>query len=446
MGADKKLSPGRPGDALLKKFYKNEKEIFLNFYNVICPLIGVGTRPPGDSVPGRPRDWTLRGRFFILFQIIYVLDKLFSLFGKDVMKNLAIIFTHASSSEIKALEVLNSSNSPFRKYLGSVDQYRYFPFDSKIYLTEVKSDNKNYLEEQYNKVVKNFGEFFKYIVGLQSISLESTKKVIKDRLHIKNNIINLTADLSETMVKIKSAVHNENVLTELKLELKEKENSTVPLEEYEDTIVESEVIDEVVNCEKGWYVLYCNACTKICHKKCKGSKEGWSSSTYGCEMISTFGSKCSECKCLDTAHSFKNNYTVKKDIKKNKKVKKYRENKDAINKREEIIKKLKTDVENLETRLRLLNTEISSSLMNVINITFQLALKDDELNNIALKKDKKYGFTQKVIEENISEDNKTEVFNEIINTLPDIENICSDQETKKRKVDEIQSKIKITKN
>ena len=48
-------------------------------------------------------------------------------------------------------------------------------------------------------------------------------------------------------------------------------------------------------------------------------------------------------------------------------------------------------------------------IIETINITLQLALKDDELNNIALKKDKKYGFTQKDIKENINEENKTEV-------------------------------------
>ena len=222
-------------------------------------------------------------------RLVYVLDKLFSLFGNDVVRNLIIIFTHASSSEIKALEVVNSSQSPFRKYLVSVDKYKYFSFDSKIYFTEIKSDNKIYLEEQYKKVVKNFREFFKYIFGLNIISLESTKKVIKDRLHIKNNIINLISHLSETMVKIKSSVYNENTLIQLKLELKEKENSKIPSEEYEDTIIESEVIDEFKNCEEGWYVLYYNICKKVCHKKCKGPKEGWNSTTYGCDMISTFG-------------------------------------------------------------------------------------------------------------------------------------------------------------
>ena len=74
-------------------------------------------------------------------RLVYVSDNPFSLFGNDVMRNLLIIFTHASSNEIKALEVQNSSQSPFRKYLGSVDKYKYFSFDSKIYFTEIKSDN-----------------------------------------------------------------------------------------------------------------------------------------------------------------------------------------------------------------------------------------------------------------------------------------------------------------
>ena len=114
------------------------------------------------------------------FRIIYAFEKLFSLFGKDVMRNIVIIFTHASSGEIKALDIFNSPESPFRKYLGSVDQYKYFAFDSSVYFTEINSENKIYFETQYNNVVKNFEKFLSYIFGLQSISLEATKTVIND--------------------------------------------------------------------------------------------------------------------------------------------------------------------------------------------------------------------------------------------------------------------------
>ena len=126
-------------------------------------------------------------------------------------------------------------------------------------------------------------------------------------------------------------------------------------------------------------------------------------------------------------------------------MKKFRENKNAIDNKEETMKTMKENIEKLETKLRLINIEVTSTLMDAINITYQLALKDDELNNIALKKDKKYGFTQKVIQENIDKENKSEVFDEIINTLPNIENICQNQESKKNKVKEIQEKLKIQK-
>ena len=376
-------------------------------------------------------------------RVKYVLDKLLSLFGKDVMRNIVIIFTHVpTTGEIKAMDVISSSDSPFSKIMGSLDNYKYFPFDSKVYFT---SDDISRLEIQFNDNLKNFDEFFKYIFGLQSISLEATKQVIKNRLHIRNNILNLTTHLKDIMLKIQSALFNEKELSKMKNQFYELKNSEIPLEAYEDIIIESSVIDEEKKCESGWYVLYCNTCKKVCHQKCKGAKEGWSSSTYGCDMISTFGSKCSECNCLDTSHSFKDSYTIKKEVKNEKKVKKFRENKNAIDNKEETMKTMKENIEKLETKLRLINIEVTSTLMDAINITYQLALKDDELNNIALKKDKKYGFTQKVIQENIDKENKSEVFDEIINTLPNIENICQNQESKKNKVKEIQEKLKIQK-
>ena len=378
------------------------------------------------------------------FRVKYFLDKLLSLFGKDVMRNIVIIFTHVLSiGEIKALEVINSSDSPFIKYMGSLDNCKYFSFDSRVYFT---SDDISGLEMQFNNNVKNFDEFFKYIFGLQRISLESTKQVIKNRLHIKNNILNLTTHLKDIMLKIQSALFNEKELSKIKNQFYVLKNSKIPLEAYEDIIIESSVIDEEKKCESGWYILHCNNCKKVCHQKCKGAKEGWSSSTYGCDMISTFGSKCSECNCLDTSHSFKDSYTIKKEVKNGKKVKKYRENKNAIDNKEETMKTMKENIEKLETKLRLINIEVTSTLMDAINITYQLALKDDELNNIALKKDKKYGFTQKVIQENIDKENKSEVFDEIINTLPNIENICQNQESKKNKAKEIHEKIKNQKN
>jgi len=81
-------------------------------------------------------------------------------------------------------------------------------------------------------------------------------------------------------MKIKSSIYNENKIMQRKNEMKQLENSKIPLEEYEGTIIESEVIDEEKKCESGWYILYYDNFKKVYHDKCKGSKEGWNSSTY----------------------------------------------------------------------------------------------------------------------------------------------------------------------
>ena len=46
---------------------------------------------------------------------------------------------------------------------------------------------------------------------------------------------------------------------------------------------------------------------------------------------------------------------------------------------------IKTKINELQNKLNEANTKIKYSLMNGINCLFQLALKDDELNHIALK-------------------------------------------------------------
>lgn len=84
--------------------------------------------------------------------------------------------------------------------------------------------------------------------------------------------------------------------------------------------------------------------------------------------------------------------------------------------------------------------------MNGINCLFQLALKDDVLNEIALKKDKKYGFTTQILNENIkkmqnAEKKSDKIFNEFMNSLPNIEQICQTEETKEQKVLELKEKL-----
>ena len=99
-------------------------------------------------------------------------------------------------------------------------------------------------------------------------------------------------------------------------------------------------------------------------------------------------------------------------------------------------------IEITQNQLNLLNSQIQYSLMNGINCLFQLALKDDELNDKALKKDNKYGFTTQALNENLNKGNKKgTIYDEFISTLPKIENICKSDQTKENAAEEIKKKL-----
>ena len=61
----------------------------------------------------------------------------------------------------------------------------------------------------------------------------------------------------------------------------------------------------------GYYVLYCDYDGIVCHRYCKGPKEGWNSDEYGCDVIYTFGGHCSNCGCNWSKHSFKTSFSTK---------------------------------------------------------------------------------------------------------------------------------------
>ena len=109
-----------------------------------------------------------------------VMNKLFSLFGSEIKKNIIIIFTFCDNfKNIEGLKVLKNKNGPFYKILGNIEEIPYFGFNNTAYF----SSDKKTVEAIYENNTKNFGSLLKYIFSLKRISLESSRKVINDRLH-----------------------------------------------------------------------------------------------------------------------------------------------------------------------------------------------------------------------------------------------------------------------
>ena len=77
---------------------------------------------------------------------------------------------------------------------------------------------------------------------------------------------------------------------------------------------------------------------------------------------------------------------------------------------------------------------IYNELVSCINILYTIALKNNELDLLALKKDKmRYGYSQQILMENFSKKKeKSDVYDFFKNSLMDIEKICSNKIEKER--------------
>ena len=134
------------------------------------------------------------------------MNKLFSLFGKEIRNNIIIIFTFADNfKNIEGVNTLKNKDGIFYKILGNIDQLPFFAFNSIAYF----SGEKDLFEKIYENNTKNFGSLLKYIFSLNRISLESTKKVINSRILIKNNITNLCDKLRDIMNELNAAMDNQ---------------------------------------------------------------------------------------------------------------------------------------------------------------------------------------------------------------------------------------------
>ena len=144
-----------------------------------------------------------------------IINQIFSLLGEDIKNNIIILFSFTDDfNNILTLNILKDKNCIFCSLFGD-DKFHYFTFNNFAYF----SNNKNEIKYIYKANTKNFSNFFKYISSIKKISLESTKKVIIERMTIKNNIINFLDKLKDIKVMLNELNSNQMRLIELMKEL-----------------------------------------------------------------------------------------------------------------------------------------------------------------------------------------------------------------------------------
>ena len=225
-----------------------------------------------------------------------------------------------------------------------------------------------------------------------------------NRKKITNKSINICDQLLMIMQVLDTYAKNKREEMKLYRKLDDYRQMDIPLIQEEIDVLYYEEVTIEKNCSSGYYVLFWNYYDIVCHRYCKGPKEGWNLDEYGYDEIYTFGAHCSNCGCNYSRYRFKNFYTTKEKVKKNKKEKTYRTDANAQQKesKKKIKDKLNKDINEKKLKINILKSKINKSLKEGFEYIYQLAMNNKELNADVLSEDKeKYGYSKQILKENM---------------------------------------------
>ena len=200
-----------------------------------------------------------------------------------------------------------------------------------------------------------------------------------------------------------------------------------------------EWVDEPLS--SGWYVLFCCDHDKICHYNCKGPKEGFHSSEYGCNKIGTFSRKCRDCGCHYSEHSFHDYVKEYKLVTKQVEVEEDWVNPVKKASNEQLEKQramLSEKIEENNREVEKLDGEINHNLNIGLSKLEEIVQKEKDLNKIAAQQYPNNGYCKKILNEKINNERFKKI---LIEYLPKIESICSDSIEKNRTIEKIKEDL-----
>ncbi|XP_067291755.1 uncharacterized protein [Pseudorasbora parva] len=221
---------------------------------------------------------------------IYIFDTAQSLFGRDIAKNIVLLFTHSSGAPPKnALTAVKEAE--IKCAVDDRNQPVYFLFDN-CQSEPADEENERMQKRSWNLSHAGMIGFFKFVKNMKPKSLELTQEVLQKRKQLEANVSNLQSHAQMTELKqneLKQTLENkkdaeENNLFEEEVEVQYKVKVDInPAIAYEATCCT--VCEENCHYPGCWWVRdlswcevmknnKCTVCTKRCHysKHVKGAK------------------------------------------------------------------------------------------------------------------------------------------------------------------------------
>ncbi|XP_035286627.1 uncharacterized protein LOC118234297 [Anguilla anguilla] len=147
----------------------------------------------------------------------YIFDAILSIFGKNMEKNFMILITFSDWMPPLALQLVSESGVPFLK--DENNDPVHFLFNNLPLQTFAKEYEETY-KKAWDNGAESFREFFQALDKLEPQSLKMTKKVLRKRCHLEEEIWNL-----ESQIKVEEEKHK--ALEELQKRLEEHKEDMI---------------------------------------------------------------------------------------------------------------------------------------------------------------------------------------------------------------------------
>ena len=187
----------------------------------------------------------------------YIFDSILSVFGKDVVKSIFMLVTFADGQQPPVMEAINNAKIPAQKF------YKFN--NSALY-----ANNSEEVEEEFDAMfwrmgARSFEKFFLEFEKTDSVSLQLTQEVLKERHQLQIIIEGLSPQIKEGLNKIEEMRQEEAILKKHEADIETNKSFTYP--------VEITVPVETRLEGTGRHTTTCLRCNFTCHKNCKTAND-----------------------------------------------------------------------------------------------------------------------------------------------------------------------------
>ncbi|XP_039540453.1 uncharacterized protein LOC120488046 [Pimephales promelas] len=306
---------------------------------------------------------------------IYIFDSVQSLFGRDTVENIVLLFTHSSGARPK--NVLTAvKNAKVKCAVNDKNQPVYFLFDNcqleAADEDEEEEDDEEDHEQRRNKSwdrsSRGMAGLFKFLESVKPKSLQMTRDVLKKQKQLEANISNLKERVQLTELKQNELKQTQEALEKNKRNVEENNDF-----EYEVDVAYKEKVDIDPSVEKE------ATCCSVCEENCHYPGCWWVKDLSWCSVMKN--NHCTVCtnKCLYTKHVKEAKLYVTKTKKEKRTYEKLKKKYDGkIGDGESLAKKLEEELKELEKE----KVKLVMDAFHCVDTLEMIALNTDSLNTL----------------------------------------------------------------